>query len=136
MSKIDLYKGDYIELVPNLYFMRIDADITHTISVTLYEVTAWEPDNSPCEAEEIGSAYVKFDGSIHMWLGDKDTYSYIDDADSYCKMIKGFSQTCLNLVCTDVQYIDDTLEIKKQLLPDVLKNFLDYCHEQKKGVSV
>jgi hypothetical protein len=136
MSKIDLYKGDYVELVDNLYFMRVDTEVTHTVSVTMYEITAWGMDNSPCEAEKIGSAYVKFDGSIHMWLGDEEKYSYINDVDSYCKMIKQFSQICLNLVSNCVEYIDDSIKIKKQILPNELKLFIDNCHKEKEDTVV
>jgi len=130
MSKTELSKCDLVELVENMYFMRIDEEISHTISVTLYEIVAWETDNTPAEVEKIGSAYVKFDGDIHMWLGDEDKYSYISDADSYCKMIKTFSQICLNLVCSDKIYIDHGFEIKKQKLSDELKKYIYYLYEE------
>ena len=126
-------KGDYVELVKNLYFMRIDTDIDHTISVSMYEFVSWETDGTPCETEKIGSAYVKFDGSIHMWMGESENYTYLDNMKEYCKMLEAFSQICLNLVSTDKDYITDNLKIVKQELQEEKREFIEYCSRENEN---
>ena len=71
-----------------------------------------------------------------MWLGDEDKYSYIDNVGTYCQMIKSFSQICLNLVYTDSEHIDNSIQIKKQAIPAELKGFIDYCHNENKDTVI
>lgn len=44
---------------------------TH-INVSVYSVTGWDMDKTPCDKELYCKAYLKWDGCCHVWFGEED----------------------------------------------------------------